>query len=124
MCRVQSQCVPHSGTGDGLFICNYKWPRSINPNYEEMESSRCNYDMKTAEEEEAGNLCVGLIFLWVAVAYLGLFAFSVVISYTHVFACATRNALSAYRHRFHLWASAGRLAPLLPKKQACHRQSH
>ena len=44
----------------------------------------------TAEEEEEAGLCVGWIFLYMAVLYLGFFAFSAVISYTHVFARATR----------------------------------
>ncbi|KAI4989588.1 hypothetical protein ZWY2020_036905 [Hordeum vulgare] len=55
-----------------------------------MQLWRCNYDMKMAEEEEAGDLCMGLIFLWLVVAYLGFFVFSAVISYTHVFTRATR----------------------------------
>ena len=55
-----------------------------------MTSSRSNYRVMTAEEEEAAGLCVGWIFLYMAVLYLGFFAFSAVISYTHVFARATR----------------------------------
>ncbi|VAI35526.1 hypothetical protein VPH35_091903 [Triticum aestivum] len=55
-----------------------------------MTSSRSNYRVMTAEEEEEAGLCVGWIFLYMAVLYLGFFAFSAVISYTHVFARATR----------------------------------
>lgn len=55
-----------------------------------MTSPRSNYRVKTAEEEEADVLCVGWIFLYVSVLHLGLFAISAVISYTHVFARATR----------------------------------
>ena len=55
-----------------------------------MTSSRGNDRVMTAEEEEAADLCVGWIWVYIAVFYLGFFAFSAVISYTHVFARATR----------------------------------
>ena len=55
-----------------------------------MTSSRSNYRVMTAEEEEAADRCVGWFFVYIAVYSLGIFAFSDMISYTHVFAGATR----------------------------------
>ncbi|VAI20815.1 unnamed protein product [Triticum turgidum subsp. durum] len=55
-----------------------------------MTSSRSNYRVMTAEEEEAADRCVDWIFVYITVYSLGIFAFSDVISYTHVFAGATR----------------------------------
>uniref|UniRef100_A0A8I6YJ62 Uncharacterized protein n=1 Tax=Hordeum vulgare subsp. vulgare TaxID=112509 RepID=A0A8I6YJ62_HORVV len=55
-----------------------------------MASSRSNNRVMTAEEEEEADRCVGWIVLYIAALNLGFFAFSAVISYTHVFARATR----------------------------------